>query len=84
MNDNEFKKLIGKINTQVTPPSGMKDKILNNIFEMEGPALTGVERLIFERPLRAACALSVFVSSVLWAVMGSGFTGILSGLVRQR
>lgn len=84
MNDNELKKLLGKIDTEVTPPSGLKEKILGKILEIDSPVLTGFERIMFEKPLRAACALSIFISGVIWAVTGKGYAGILTGFMQQR
>lgn len=84
MKEKELENIIKSIDTEVTPPSGLKEKILVQVLNKESPALSGFERFIFERPLRAACVLSIFISGVLWAVMGNGYAGILSGLMGQR
>lgn len=84
MNDREFRKLIKITDTEVIPPEGLKEKLLYKVMASEHqaePLLTPFEKLLFEKPLKAACFISVPISGVLWAVLGSGFAKLLAGVI---
>jgi hypothetical protein len=67
----------------VTPPEGMKDKLLMKaILEyIEEPGLTPVERFVFEKPLRTACIFAITISGTFWAILGNNFAKLLSSIL---
>lgn len=83
MNDKEFENLMKSIDTEVMPPEGLKEKILGNTMlqYFEEPVLNSVERFIFEKPLRAACILSITISVALWAVLGNDMVKVFSSII---
>ncbi|EGD48089.1 hypothetical protein Cpap_2777 [Ruminiclostridium papyrosolvens DSM 2782] len=83
MDDREVEKLIKSLDTEVTPPEGVKEKILLKVIleNKKELVLTSFERFIFEKPLRFACVISVSVSGVLWMVLGSSFSKLLIGIM---
>jgi len=84
MDDREFEKLVKSIDTEVMPPEGLKEKLFVKAIALEykaEPALTPVERFVYEKPLRIACVVSLTISGSLWAAMGSGFTKLLSSII---
>jgi hypothetical protein len=84
MKDKELRKIIKTIDTGTAAPEGLKEDLLKKVLSMEirtGTALTLFERFIFEKPLRAACIISIPISGTLWAVTGSGFVKLLSGIL---
>jgi len=85
MKDKTLKKLVQSMDTGTVPPEGLKEKILNRVMSMEikvEPVLTPFERFFFEKPLRTACMIAIPVSGSLWAIMGSSFVNLLSGIIR--
>lgn len=88
MNEKDFERILKTIDKDVLPPRGLKEKMLERILDPENnetdPEISKAERLIFERPLRCAFALSAVISGIIWAAMGNGYTGILSGLIGIR
>lgn len=84
MNNNEFEKLIKTLASEALPPKGLKERILSTVMvlgQKAEPVLTPFERFVFEKPFRAACAISAFVSGTLWAVLGSEFASLISGFI---
>jgi len=84
MKDRGLEKLIKTIDTEVVPPEGLKEKLLTKVFASEYEAdqmITPFERFLFEKPLRAASCISVSISGILWAVMGSGFVKLFSSMI---
>lgn len=83
MDDKEFEKLMKSIDTEVMPPDGLKEKILGNTMleHSEEPVLNSIERFIYEKPLRAACILSVTISVALWAVLGNDMVRVFSSII---
>ncbi len=88
MSEKNFERIIKSIDKEAAPPQGLKEKILEQILIQENnnnnPAILKIERLIFERPLRSACALSIVISGILWTIMGNAYTCILSNLIGMR
>lgn len=88
MSEKEFERMIKSIEKDVVPPQGLKEEILVKVLMQENsnsnPVMTKIERLIFEKPLRAACVFSTLVSGILWAIMGNGYTGILPNIIGIR
>lgn len=88
MEDKDFKKLIETLEANVEPAAGIQQKILNEIIQRHESAekfiLTPVEKFFYERPLRAACAVSAVISGVLWAIFGNGYAFVLSNLIAGR
>jgi hypothetical protein len=88
MNEKRLETLIRTIEKDVTPPQGLKEEMLARILMEEStsnfPLLNRVERLIFESPLRAACALSPLISGILWAIMGKGYLSIVPNIIGIR
>ena len=84
MKDRGLEKLINTIDSEVMPPEGLKENLLAKVFASEdgvGLIMTPFERLIFEKPLRIASCISISISALSWAVMGSGFTKLLNGMI---
>lgn len=84
MDDRELEKLVKSINSEVTPPEGLREKLLVETMALEYGAeynLTPFERLIFEKPLWTACAIAISISGSLWAVLGSGYAKLLIGMI---
>ncbi len=85
MKDNTLKKLVKSLDIEAAPPEGLKEDILSRVVSMEikaEPVLTPFERFFFEKPLRAACVVALPVAGSLWAIMGSNFINLLSGIIR--
>jgi hypothetical protein len=84
MDNRDFEKFIKSIDTEVTPPDDLKEKLLSKIMSefTEGAVLSPLERFIFERPIRVACILSVTISGLLWAVLGNDFAKLLNSIIR--
>ena len=84
MNERDFINLLTSIDAPATPPEGLKESVLKSAIR-EGtssePVLSGFERLIFEKPFRAAGLASAAVSGALWAILGSGFPALVSGWI---
>lgn len=84
MNNRELEKLIKAADTEVMPPEGLKEKLLYKVMATEHKTesvLTPFEGFLFEKPLRAACFISVLISGTLWAVLGSGFAKLLCSII---
>ncbi len=88
MSEKEFERIIKSIERDVVPPQGLKEEMLLKVLMQENstgnPDMTKIDRLIFEKPLRAACVLSILISGILWAVMGNGYTNILNNVLGIR
>lgn len=83
--DDVLKKLLQSVDTRTTPPEGLKERIFGRVLSMESqgePALSPLERFFFVRPLRAASVIAIPVTGFLWAIMGSGFINLFSGLIQ--
>lgn len=79
-----LKRLLRAADTQTEPPEGIKERIFDHVMSMEiRPALclSPLETFFFVKPLRAACAVAIPVTGLLWAVMGGNFIGLLRGLI---
>lgn len=84
MDDKAFEKLIKTIDTEERPPEGLKEKLFSKTMSWDDKSeahLTAFERLIFGKPLRAAGAISIFISGALWAVLGNDFAKLLTGII---
>ena len=84
MNDRELEMLMKAIDTEAVPPEGLKERLLCRVMgseHSEGPVLAPFERFVFEKPLRTACLISIPISGTLWALLGSGFAKLLSGII---
>ncbi|MBN2879482.1 MAG: hypothetical protein JXN65_07615 [Clostridia bacterium] len=84
MNDREMEKLIKAIDTDTSPPEGLKKELINKVMSLENraaPILTPIEKFLFEKPLRAACFISLPVTGAIWAIMGNSFAAMLSSLI---
>lgn len=84
MNERDFINLLTSIDAPATPPEGLKESVLKNAMQKKNSpeaVLTGFERLIFEKPFRAAGLVSAAVSGALWAILGSGFPALVSGWI---
>jgi len=84
MNERDFENIISSIDVPAKPPEGLKEAILINATShpvLPELDLSRLERLIFEKPLRAAGLVSAAVSGVLWAVLGSAFPALVSGWI---
>ena len=83
MQKDKLEKVIKLIDTETAPPRGLKEKILSEILIEKEPslALTSFEKFIFEKPLRAALAVSVAVSGTLWIAMGKGFSKLIGTII---
>ena len=83
MNEKELERLIQSIDTPVTPPEGLKEKILSGVMarQKKERVLTPAERFFFESPLRAACIIAIPLSGALWAALGGGYASLLRGIV---
>jgi hypothetical protein len=77
MNDKDIEGLIKSVDREVSPPQGLKDAIFSRIMLQKGCGasafMNNIERMMFERPLWAACALSIVISGILWAVTGNDY-----------
>jgi hypothetical protein len=72
MDDKMLSKLINTIQEDIVPPCGLKEEMFREII-----LLSPIERFIFQKPLRTACALSIVISGILWAVMGSAYSNLI-------
>jgi len=85
MNDKEIEKLLRSIESDV-PPDELKDRVFERIIAQKdchaASFMAGLERVIFERPFIAACALSIPISGFLWAIMGEDYMDIMSNIIR--
>ncbi|GEM_PF-2139357 len=84
MDDRELEKMIKTVDIEVVPPEGLKEKLLARVRDVDdktGSIMTPFERFIFEKPLRTACSISFTISGLLWAIMGSGLTKLLIGMI---
>lgn len=84
MNERELKNLMTSIDVPAQPPEGLKESVLQKTMSEKvrrEPVLSVFERLVFEKPLRAAGLVSAAVSGLLWAITGSGFPALISGLI---
>ena len=88
MGEKELERMIKSIERDVVPPQCLKEEILVKVLKQDdsdsNPAMTKIERLIFEKPLRAACVFSTLVSGILWAIMGNGYMSILPNIIGIR
>jgi len=83
MDDRELEKLLNTTEGQV-PPAGLKERLFLKITASASnavPALTPLERVIFEKPLRTACFVSLPAACVLWAILGNDLGKLLSGIL---
>jgi len=87
MEDNQIKNLLSSLEGSI-PPDRLKEKMFYEILQSDRNLkilpLTTIQRVFFERPLRAACFLAVILSGTLWAFLGNGYANIFSGLVGVR
>jgi hypothetical protein len=88
MSEKDFQRIIKSIDSETAPPQGLKERMLEQILILEendsSPSISKIERLIFERPLRAAFAISAVISVILWIAVGNGYTSSLSYLIGIR
>jgi hypothetical protein len=84
MNDKELTKMLKTMDVQTAPPEGLKERLLCKVMGAgyhADPFLTPLEKFFFEKPLRAACCVSILLSGVLWAALGSGFAVLINGIL---
>lgn len=88
MSEKELERIIKSMENDVVPPQGLKEEMLIKVLMQENsnsnPAMTEIERFIFEKPLRASCVISTLISGILWTIMGTGYTSILSNVIGIR
>ncbi|MDF2672210.1 MAG: hypothetical protein K0R09_475 [Clostridiales bacterium] len=87
MEDKTMEKLIKTIQIDIAAPSGLKDKMFKEITQSKKDDmihLSPFERFIFKNPLGTACTISIVISGTLWAIMGNGYSNILSSFVGKR
>ncbi|WKY43212.1 hypothetical protein Q5O14_11125 [Eubacteriaceae bacterium ES2] len=85
MNSREIERLIKTTDVEVIPPKGLKEKLLYKVIPLEHKTelvLTSVESFFFEKPLKAACLISIPISGALWVVLGSSFAQLLCSVIR--
>jgi len=80
--DKAMQRLLRSADIPAIPPKGVRERIFDRVISMEiKPALSPVEKFFFTNPLRAACAIAVPATGLLWAATGGNFIGLLSGLI---
>lgn len=84
LDDKSLEKLIKTVDTEERPPEGLKEMLLIKAMTLDDRAdahLTVFERFIFEKPLRAAGAISILISGSLWAILGNDLAKLLAGII---
>jgi len=84
MRDDAIQKLVQTLDTEVAPPEGLRERLITRIImkeSSESPVLSSIERFLYEKPLRAAGAIAIAISSLLWAVMGGNFAKLVTSLI---
>ncbi|MCX7710343.1 MAG: hypothetical protein N2484_10915 [Clostridia bacterium] len=87
MKDENIKKLFKTLETEQKPPEGLEDRLLLNILgsgKGRPESFAMLHRVFFEKPLQAACTLSVIISLMLWGALGDRYLNVLMSITGTR